>query len=426
MGELTRRLKGSVPSLQPKEFHMHFDILVLGGGASGMMAALAAKQTAPGAAVAIVEALPRLGKKLLATGNGRCNLMNDLALPASYTGDADFAAPALSLYRKSSPALWSGLGLRLMREDEGRVYPATNQASSVLDVLRLALRERGIEEITGARVTSLSRVRGGLKAQGEGFCHSASRVILATGGLAGKGLGENDSFQRLLTPLGHRITPLYPALTCLKTARQDVAGLKGVRLRGEIRLLMEERCLMCERGEVLFQEDGLSGIAAMQLSIAASPLLKQGRRLSAMLSPLPDEAKSEVERRVRLYPERSAEELMTGAVNRLIGLLALKRSGISPSRRAGTLSPGEVEALSRELTKWEIRLVGTGDFSQAQVMLGGADTEDFDPATLRSRRVPELYAAGELLNITGPCGGYNLEWAWASGMLAGQAAARSL
>ncbi len=405
---------------------MRFDILVLGGGASGMMAALQAKSTAPGASVAIAEALPRLGKKLLATGNGRCNLMNDLATPASYTGDAGFSAPALSLYRENSEALWRALGLFLMREDEGRVYPATNQASSVLDILRLALRERGVQEITGARVTSLARVQGGLQLRGEGFEYRARRVILATGGLAGKGLGENDSFQKLLTPFGHKITPVYPALTCLKTARQDVAGLKGVRLRGEIQLLQEGRCLESEKGEVLFQEDGLSGIAAMQLSLLAAPLLKQGKRLCARLSPMPGDAHSEVERRALAHPERPAEELLTGAVNRLIALLALKRSGIAPSRRAGTLLPGEVEVLSRELANWQIPLLGTGDFSQAQVMLGGADTDGFEPDTLRSRRVPELYASGELLNVTGPCGGYNLEWAWASGMLAGQAAARSL
>ncbi len=405
---------------------MDSDILIVGGGAAGLAAALSAAKTNPRLKVSVLEAQPRSGKKLLATGNGRCNLMNERAEKEDYAGDADFIAPALSLYKREYGRFWDELGLLLSTEDEGRVYPGVNQASAVLDALRLNLREKGVSEITDFAAAQIEKRRDGFTVYSEGRALSCRRVILATGGKAGKGLGENDSFTRLLSPFGHRVTRVYPALTCLKTDRQLLSGLKGIRLRGEICLCRNDEVLKREKGEILFQDDALSGIASMQLSLVASPLISRGEKLHALLSPLGERAENIIKGRISAHPTRSAQELLTGAVNRLIALSALKRAGISPVQRAESFTPSQTEALIRELRSWRVPLAGTGGFSQAQVMLGGLDTRDFDGETMRSRRVQGLLAAGEMLDVTGPCGGYNLEWAWASGMLAGKTAAEEL
>jgi predicted Rossmann fold flavoprotein len=405
---------------------MHTDILIVGGGASGLAAAVSAKTARPGLAVCVAEKLSRTGKKLLATGNGRCNLMNLESAPARYLGDAGFIAPALEAYIQKYKDFWAGLGLALTEEEEGRVYPATNQASSVLDVLRLALAEKGVAEMCGCEVRSVRPAKDGFLISSSTGEIKARRVILATGGLAGKGLGENDSFRTLLGPLGHRFTDILPGLVCLKTHKEQVKGLKGIRLKGSFSLLDGDRELARETGECLFQEDGVSGIAAMQLSLFAASLLKAGRTPVLKLSPLPGDARCILQKRQSAFPGRSCGELLTGEVNRMIALAALRRAGISPALCAKDLSASQLSRLAEELSAWRIPVTGTGGMAQAQVMLGGARTDGFDAGTMGSRLAPGLYACGEMLDVAGPCGGFNLEWAWASGMLAGRKAAESL
>ena len=404
---------------------MDTDILIIGGGASGLAAAISAKKAAPDCSVTVAEALDRCGKKLLATGNGRCNIMNLLASPESYAGDRAFTETALSVYKQRYPAFWDELGVLLAVESEGRMYPAVNQASAVLDALRLRLKDLGLDEMTGCRVTRIVKKGNGFAVSYAGGEMTCRRVILATGGKAGKGLGENESFRELLSPHGHTFTRLYPALTCLKTQKGLLSGLKGVRLRGEAALYRGGTLLKSEAGEVLFQDDGLSGIAVMQLSLAAAPHIGDGE-LFVRLSPLGKAAQEIVARRVQSYPERQAQQLLAGAVNRMIALNALKRCGISPVKPAKALTEREIQALSQALEKWDIPVVAAGSFAEAQVMLGGVKTEEFDPKTMESRKLRGLYAAGELFDVTGPCGGYNLEWAWASGLLAGRRAVESL
>ena len=404
---------------------MHTDIVIIGGGASGLAAALWAKRTAPSLKVTLAEALDRYGKKLLATGNGRCNIMNDLADAGSYIGKESFIAPALSLYKQEYAALWEETGVPLMREGEGRVYPRVNQASAVLDALRFRLEELDVKGMTGFKAERIERNTKGFRVFSDNALIEAKHVIVATGGKAGRGLGENESFITLLKPLGHSFSRVYPALTCLKTQKGLLNGLKGVRLRGEISLWQGDTCLKAETGEILFQDDGLSGIAAMQLSLTAAPLVGT-KSLHARLSPLGEDARESTLRRVKRYPLRQAQYLFTGEVNRMIVLNALKRAGISPVQRADSLSGKQISALASALSDWRIPITTCGSFSEAQVMLGGANTDEFDADTLESRLVKGLYAAGELLDVTGPCGGYNLEWAWASGMLAGRKAAESL
>ena len=405
---------------------MNYDIAVIGGGAAGLAAAICAAKAAKGRRVAVLEAQDRCGRKLPATGNGRCNIMNANARAEDYVGDAAFIAPALRLYRENYEAFWEDLGVPLALETEGRMYPRVNQASAVLDALRFRLADLGVELHTGFAAEKAEKTEDGYLVSAPNARFSCKRLIVATGGRAGKGLGENESFVRLLTPLRHTHTRVYPALTWLKAPKGLLTGLKGIRLRGEVMLLQGGKTLGRETGEVLFRDDGVSGIAVMQLSLLAAPLLSEGVPLEIRLSLLGEEAAAFLARRAALCPEREIQYLAAGAVNRLLMLHALKRADIAPARRVSTLNKAELQRLAGQMRFWDIPVVGMGGFEEAQVMLGGVSTREFDPETLESRLQRGLYAAGEMLDVTGPCGGYNLEWAWASGMLAGRKAAESL
>ena len=407
------------------QFCMQTDILIVGGGAGGLAAAINAKRASARLNVVLAEAQPRTGKKLLATGNGRCNIMNAEAAPERYASDAHFIAPALDYYKAEHEAFWHEAGVPLMLEDEGRVYPRANQSNAVLDALRLRLRELGAVETIGFECARLQKTKVGFKAvSSAGDEILCRRLILATGGRAGKGLGENESFIKLLSPFGHTFSPTYPALTYFKTDRRLISGLKGVRMKGEVSLYNGGVHLQSEKGEILFRDEGVSGIAVMQLSLKAAPLIARDTHLSLMLRPLEDA--NELGRRMSLYKSRPVRELFTGCLNRMLALNLIKLAGIAPEKKACELTQAEALKLNALLTSWQLPVTGTGGYSEAQVMLGGARTNEFCAESLESRIVPGLYAAGEMLDVTGPCGGYNLEWAWASGMLAGRKAAESL
>lgn len=410
---------------------MKYDIVIVGGGASGLAAAISASSK-PDLAIAIAEKQPRVGKKLLATGNGRCNIFNTQACPEAFYGDRAFTRPALAAFPfAEATRFFAALGLSLRAEGSGCVYPLSNQAAAVLDCLRFSAAEAGVEEICDCAIASIRPQANAFRLCAEdGRALEARRVIVATGGMAAPKLGGGNGFKALLTPLKHRVTPCLPALTPLKTRSQDVAGLKGIKYAGEIALLVDGAIVKRERGEILFTETGVSGIAAMQLSLPAAEALARARRVEARLSPLdmpPDQARAFLQARARALARRPLEEFLTGVVAKRIGQAALKRAGAVPlSRAAGSLSEGEIARLAQELTAWRLPVSATGGFDAAQVMLGGAVTADFHPETMESRLVRGLYACGELLDVTGPCGGYNLTWAWASGALAGRSAAESL
>lgn len=402
-----------------------YDVLVIGGGASGLASGLSAARAGAGR-VAVVERQARVGKKLLATGNGRCNLYHYGLRAEEYAGDRAFIRAVLG--RFDADAFFASLGLPVAVEENGCAYPGSNQASAVLDCLRLTAGEAGVEEICEFDVSRLEGGRRGWRVwAADGRSLSAARVIVAAGGMAAPKLGGSNAFRSLLAPLGHTFTPCLPALTRLCARPSDVAGLKGLRCAGTIALSVNGREVSRETGELLFAEDGVSGIAAMQLSMFAAEALRRGERVEAHLNVGGGLDAAAVLARARRFPERALEEFLTGVVPKRIGQAALKRAGVAPlSRLVGSLSQEEAARAADELSDWVIPVTGLPGFDAAQVMLGGVKCREFCPETLESKLAPGLYACGELFDATGPCGGYNLAWAWASGCLAGRSAAKPL
>ena len=395
-------------------------ILVIGGGASGMMAALSAAGR-PGSTVTLLERQARVGRKLSATGNGRCNLSNLHTSLSCYHGAApDFARPALERFPvPETLVFFRRLGLLTVAEPSGRIYPFSDQAGSVVDVLRLSLEQAGVHLVTGCEVTALSFRDGAFFADTALRRFAADRVIVACGGAAGGKLGGSPSGYRLLEGFGHRCTPLRPALVQLKTDPTWVRSLKGVRAEAAVRLFRGDSLLAESRGEIQFTEYGVSGPALFEVSRAVS-----GDGLTLRLDLLPPMEEQELLAflldRVRRFPALTLENLLTGVLQNRLGRVVLQSCGYRLDRPLRSLKKAGCAAIAAAGKTFSLPVQGTLGMDQAQVTAGGIFTSEFDPDTLESRLQPGLYACGEVLDIDGDCGGYNLQWAWSSGHLAGQ------
>lgn len=403
------------------------DVIIIGGGASGMAAAVEAARGGKHR-VTVFERQARVGRKLLATGNGRCNLTNTSAAPEYYFGvdgtQADFAAGVLRRFTPEAVLEWFGNhSLKTGVEYGGRVYPYSGSAASVLDVLRLNMERFGVNVVTGAAAESVRRKTGGFSVAWNGGNMRADKVIIACGGCAGGKLGGVKDGYRLLESLGHSVTPLRAALCPIPTGTEYPRALKGVRVSAKARLFADGEDAATARGDVLFTETGLSGSAIFDLSLY-SALHGSAKEQQVALCFFPDDTPEEVAAflrgRVRAWPELEANRVFTGLLQSRLGMMLCKRAGIGGGRAAKTLTDGELAALSNVAADFRLPVTGSGGLDHAQITVGGARTEEFDNETLESRLVPGLYACGEVLDIAAPCGGYNLHWAWASGLAAGE------
>lgn len=398
------------------------NVIVIGGGASGMMAAITAAADKNNRVV-LLERQQRLGRKLLSTGNGRCNLTNLNASPEHYHGeDAGFAGPALRrLPPEDAVAFFRSLGLLTVSEPDGRVYPLSDSANSVLDVLRFTLEQRGVEVLTSCPVRAIKQRDRGFQVVTDEAVIPAVRVIVACGGAAGARLGGVMDGYQLLSPLGHDRTKLYPALTPLLTDSEYPKALKGVRTDGAIRLMHNRRIVAQSAGDIQFTERGVSGPAAFDLSRAAA--VSEGK-LSVHLDFLRDYTAPQVEALLRTrrgtMPNLEASELFTGMVHNRLGRMLVKSCGLDASGKLSELSEAELRRAAETVKDFSLELKGVEGFDSAQVTAGGVKTWGFDPETMESLRRPGLFACGELLDVDGDCGGYNLHWAWASGYVAGR------
>ncbi|MBE6924945.1 MAG: aminoacetone oxidase family FAD-binding enzyme [Ruminococcaceae bacterium] len=390
---------------------------IIGGGSSGMAAALAAAEN-PSAQVILFERQARLGRKLQATGNGRCNLTNLNSAP--YHGNQpEFAAPALSQFNVESTLQWfRNMGLFTVAEPSGRVYPYSDQANSVVDVLRFALDKPNIQIKTGFEVT---RIRKGFVVEGNGEAIPCQRLIIACGGLAGTKLGGSMSGYQLLRSMGHRMTKLRPTLVQLKSGWSGVSALKGVRANCRAQILLDGNVMADSVGEIQFTEYGLSGPVIFEIGRDVCQSKGDWR---CRLDFLPEQFDLDAELHRRRSTSLPTDELLTGILHNRLGRVLTKAAGISGGHPISTLSDEDIEAVCHNVHGFEITLSEPLGMDSAQVTAGGILTADFDPTTMESRLVSGLYACGEVLDIDGDCGGYNLQWAWSSGRCAGLAAGK--
>lgn len=401
------------------------NVVVAGAGASGMMAAVTA--ASEGAHVILLEHKDRIGKKILSTGNGRCNFTNTCQEPICYHSDnPGFPWKIIEKFNAQQViSFFLQLGV-YSKNRNGYLYPNSDQASAVLDAFRMELDRLHVEILTETECREIRPGKKGFTVTTNKGNIRADRVILAAGSKAAPSTGSDGSGYDLAGKLGHRILPVLPALVQIRCSEKFFKSLAGVRANGSVSIWTEDRCIARDTGELQLTNYGISGIPVFQVSRYASRLLYEKRDVYAVLDFMPDFTHEQMtaflRARTKTRPEKTAGMFLIGLFHRKLADLWIKLSGISREKTAGELTDEEIMRLARLIKSMKVSVTGTNSFEQAQVCCGGVDTAEVNPDTLESLYVPGLYFAGEILDVDGMCGGYNLTFAWASGYVAGKSA----
>ncbi len=400
-------------------------IAIIGGGASGLACAIELLHNVKNkndVEVTILEKLPRVGKKILVTGNGRCNLTNMNSAVSGFRGDTAFSHYALKEYTpEKNIEFFNELGLYTREEDEGRVYPLSNQAASVLDALRFECERLGVKTICDYRAVHLKTIDTGVTKKI--VINNRDRfdfVVVACGGKAAKVHGTDGDGYDMLKMFGHSIISPVPALVSLN-CDEFTKALKGVRSICKMELIIDGKKELENYGEVQFTDYGLSGIPIMQLSrfVSVSP----SNDIKINLDVTPDFSKEQIWDYLisrRNVDTGLCENLLSGIMNKQLCITLLKECQVAVNKRVNTLTDDELTRIAKIIKNWEIKIKNSRSFDYAQVTAGGVDCKEFNDETMESRFVKNLFCCGEVFNVDGDCGGYNLQWAWSSGRLVGK------
>ena len=403
---------------------MKQQIIIIGAGASGLAAGISAARE--GASVTIMEHTARPGKKLLSTGNGKCNITNLQFPKDAYRGNQpDFVLPALHTVTVSQTMdFFRELGI-VLTERNGYVYPNSGQASTVLEAMLFELEHLGVRIMTECPVKEIKKDLTVITDHGK---HRGDRIILAAGSMAAPKTGSDGSGYSLASKLGHHIIEPLPALVQLRCKEKWYKQAAGVRTDALVTLKIDGKAAASDRGELQITDYGISGIPVFQISRYAARALNEGRKAEAQLDFLPELSPTDLEKllltRHRQFGYRPAEEFLHGVLNSKLAKILLKEAGIGRESWVKEITEKEIKNLVRCIKELKTIIVSTNTFDQAQVCSGGVDTREVDPVTMESKLIRGLYFSGEILDVDGICGGYNLQWAWSSGITAGSHAGR--
>lgn len=397
-----------------------FDIIIIGGGASGLAAAISACRTNPNMSVAVLERNSRVGKKLLTTGNGRCNISN-LSINSSrfHSDNIDIVSKVIDNTLETVKDFFGSLGMPFVAEGE-QLYPYSLQAAAVLDVLRYECERLNVSIICDCKVNSIKAGFTLVTTKGE---FKAKKVIVACGGNAMQNSGSDGNGLKLLTSLGLSASKTSPAIVPIKTELVPIKALKGVKVAG-LFTLTDGVDTVTERGEILFTEYGMSGPAVMQISRFIN---HTKRDVYATVDFLPDLSFEQVvsylmQRKDSAY-NYIAENLTLGLLNKRVGQAVIKYSGYSVNDDTRSYSYEDIVKIASAIKDFTVKVNSTCGFESAQTTAGGVYLTQINPDTFEISKIKGLYACGEVLDCDGDCGGFNLHWAWVSGIIAGKSAA---
>lgn len=400
----------------------HYDIAVIGGGAGGLFFTALAAKMHKDKNIILIEKNQRVGKKLLITGNGRCNLTNIYVKEENYHGT--FRAYTGEVLKACSSdkvlELFSEMGLMTKADDFGRVYPKSNQASSVLDVLRFNAEKENVTFCCECKALSVEKSNLFKIATDKGN-FTADKVIVATGGAASPKAGGDKSGYEILKNLGHTVIKPSPALCPVLVKSDYLKSLKGVRVQGEIGLEVDGKCVRKELGEIQFTENALSGICVFNLS----GYIEKHKSCILKIKLMPElDFNALVEtlcRNREVFSTLDAENLMTGMLHKRVAQIVLKDAKVSLNKKARDISDKEIKAIASKLNSLDFEVLGVKDLSDAQVTKGGVKGDEIDAKTMESKKIKGLYVIGEALDCNGDCGGFNLHFAFATAYLAASA-----
>ncbi|WP_099467635.1 BaiN/RdsA family NAD(P)/FAD-dependent oxidoreductase [Konateibacter massiliensis] len=404
------------------------NIVIIGAGASGMFAAITAAKN--NAKVILLEHTDKIGKKLLATGNGRCNLTNLSQSPNDYRSENQgFPSYIINQFDETKTLeAFREIGI-YTKDKNGYVYPYSEQASSVLALLKSELERLNIEIRYEAEVKGIvkkgKQFQVNLKKEAI-FCDS---VIIAAGSMAAPKTGSDGSGYELAKSLGHHIIKPLPALVQLRCSGNYFKSLAGIRCEAKLSLSIDGQITASDRGELQLTDYGISGIPTFQISRYAIRALDKGREVTVLTDFMPDLSEEElnefIQKQIKHTQDKQIEELLIGLFNKKLVPVLLKQAGISEKATYRSLKEKECNALIELIKSFPVKVTAFNTFEQAQVCSGGVDTREVSKDTLESLKMPGIYFAGEILDVDGICGGYNLQWAWSSGYVAGYCASRS-
>ena len=401
---------------------MTTEIAVIGGGASGLIAAITARKA--GKKVTILERKERILKKVLVTGNGRCNLTNARASISNYFGKNILLIENIlnNFTPQNVMDFFYELGVICNEEERGKVYPLSGQASSVVDALRFEAEKLGIKIETEFYVRKIEKDGFKFKISSEDKRKiEANRVILSTGGQSYPELGSNGSGFQLAKDFGHSITKLSPAIVQLKTEKYQVKGLQGIKADTSVTAYGDNKKICTYNGELLFTDYGISGNVVFNISFVM-PLYKNVEfEIDFMKKFDYNELYELLRKRKKIMAHLTMENYFNGMINKKLGQFLSKMSGIEKlSKPVKDLNDNEIRKLCTSLKKYRINILETTGFKNAQVTAGGISLDEVNTDTLESKIIKGLYFSGEVLDVYGECGGFNLQWAWASGYIAGK------
>ncbi len=402
-------------------------VIVVGAGASGIVAAISAARE--GARVTLLEQKDRIGKKILSTGNGRCNFTNTQMSSQYFRSDSpEIVSTVLEQFgHKETIHFFEELGL-ICKDRQGYIYPITDQATTVLDVLRMECERLGIRILTEQKVDEI-------KKNGNKFIiHTAQNtlqgdaVILSTGGKAAPVLGSDGNGYHLAKKFGHHISPVVPALVQLRSAAPYFKQLAGIRTQANVKVYINDEFVAADNGELQLTNYGISGIPVFQISRYAAKALYEQKSVEVEIDFIPsmDETQFDtyMKNRLETQPNRSAEQFLIGIFHKNLIQVFLKEVNITSNKKIRELDRNAFMSLLHICKHFRVKIHATNGFEQAQICAGGVKTSEVNCYTLESLNVEHLFITGELLDVDGICGGYNLQWAWATGYIAGQYAAK--
>ena len=401
---------------------------VIGGGASGIMAAITAARM--GAQVTIFEHNSRIGKKILATGNGKCNFSNLNQDENNYFSEQmSFPENILKQFTPvQTVAFFESIGM-LIKEKNNYLYPATMQASTVLELLSLELEKQKVAIVTDTQITDIQK-----NTKKDGFVINTmektwemDRIILSCGSKASPKTGSDGSGYKLAERLGHSIIKPLPALVQVKCKGNYFKSISGVRTLANVSLSINGKLIDSDLGELQLTDYGISGIPVFQISRHISRALEQREKIDVFIDFLPDIKNEQLllflENRINIFKDRSLEDFFCGILQKKLITMILKEYNMASSHKMRDLSLADMEKLFLWIKKFPVSVTGTNSFDQAQICLGGVSVDKID-TKMQSQIVRDLYFAGEMVDVDGKCGGYNLQWAWSSGYVAGMNAAK--
>jgi len=403
-----------------------YDLIIIGGGASGIMAAITASQYSE--KILIIEKNNRIGKKVLVTGNGRCNYTNTL-LKSTDFNNPDFVQQIFKQFSvEDTIAFFETLGIEPKYEDGGKTYPLSEQSSSFLDVFLYELALRNIPVELNQEIISVIKKGDVFKiTSSSNNVYLSKKVILSTGGKSMPLTGSNGSGLELAKNIGHHITEVFPALVKMKIDSPYLKQLSGVKINTQVDLLVDDKIVQTENGDILFANYGISGPTVLELSRKANENLINGSEVNVRIALIQSLPKSKIIERFENFKYREIDQSLIGLVNKRFINVLIKQAGIEKNNYiVSDIPKPKLFRLVDLLFDWRLRVIGSLGFDDSQVTAGGIDLLEVEDKTLESKLVKGLYFCGEVLDVDGRCGGFNLQWAWSSGYVAALSASRSL